>query len=273
MKIQRLKYIEFAVAGNGYTSFPDIQELQGKYIHGITYMPFRHPNNLAYYGYSNYTPVPQFAVDMNTPFLLSLREYGAADYFMRNVNVTLFRHQFNLVEAVHINKILDFPNCTVFNPLNSRVVIAFVVAYGDAPIDSTDSNDYTPVCGFSREIEFTGAYRTPQYFGNSSRFVNKKIKGLFCNFTSSTGIYGKAFANLNTNNYYLTLGRGNEKIFDKVPLPVFAVQGGYGYVRTGTYALDNIEIDGENSYIEVLPMANAAHPYPMGEIVQLNFLY
>ena len=273
MKIQRLKYIEFAVAGNGYTSFPDIQELQGKYIHGITYMPFRYPNNMPYYSYSNYTPVPKFSATMETPFLLSLRELGKADYFMQNVNVTLFRHQFNLVEAVHINKILDFPNCTVFNPLGSRVVIAFVVAYGDPPVDSTGSNDYTPVCGFSREVEFTGTYRTPQYLGGSSRFFGKKIKGLFCNHTASIGIYGKTFANLNTNNYFLTLGKGSNKIFDKVPLPVFAVAGGYGYVRTGTYALDDIEIDGENSYIEVLPMANGAHPYPMNEIIQLNFLY
>lgn len=273
MRIQRLKYIEFAVAAQGYTAFPDLQELRGKYIHGITYMPFRNPNNMPYYSYSGYTPEPKFSAIMETPFLLSLREVGKADYFMQNVNVTLFRHQFNLVEAVHINKVLDFPNCTVFNPLGSRVVIAFVVAYGDATVDSTDSNDYIPVCGFSREIEFTGAYRAPQYIGSSSRFVGKKIKGLFCNHTTSIGIYGKTFANLNTNNYFLTLGKGSDKIFDKVPLPVFAVAGGYGYVRTGTYALDDIEIDGENSYIEVLPMANGAHPYPMNEIIQLNFLY
>lgn len=161
MLIQRLKYIELALPSQGTARFPDVQELKGKYIHSITYVPFTT-------GVKPYYPsIPDFDAPVSTPYLLSLREAGTSTFFMKNVNAALFYNRGNLAEAVHINKILDLPNCEVFNPTNKTVGLGLTIAYGDAPVDSTASNDYIPMRAFSHEIELIASYGTREYLGNN----------------------------------------------------------------------------------------------------------
>ncbi len=189
------------------------------------------------------TPSGRDFISTHVPFITLVEKNTQAE-LIRNLPLNLLNPD---DDRLFINKIIDFPHSFIdltAIPENDKAGKAiYLVFWYDEPEvwgQIPDKNNRTEI--HPLELKLSGK-RT--YFSENKTLLNKRFQNIILSLPANTPMGNEGINEIEYNDLFLTLRRGNIEFFSQIPLGIF-----YQLWTSYPLRLQNIVFDMQTSYIE-----------------------
>lgn len=234
MLISGVKLIEMPINGAGRYFLPDDRVLAGKKIQSIV---------------SLYNVKPLTGDSLGTADLSDMYIHLTCDGQKYIYNNSLFAMCNGVVlgKMDELNTTLSLPNCFIeVNKNYISGVLQLVVFYEDTSIINSTRNINSNYDTFV--ADFGNQWNVKYYLGDNRLLVDKRFRNLMTNYAFDSFDVATGFFSPIEGCTYITLVRGSNIIWDK--MPVLLLNQFFYYKK---YQFANFNFDFNNSYITVAP--------------------